>query len=87
MEEALCRCALGGWAEDDFEGVGSVAGEWRVVEEERIAGGVAALGVVAVGVSVAFEVNGLADGRVYGARRAEGGDLGVADFGEVVSAR
>jgi hypothetical protein len=46
MEEALRRCALGGWAEDDFEGIGSVAGEWRGIEKERIAGGVAALGVL-----------------------------------------
>ena len=86
MEEALRRRAFRGWAEDDFEGVGGVAGERSGVEKERIADGVAALGVAAVGVSVAFEMDGLADGRVDDLRVADGGDLRAADFGKVVEA-
>lgn len=86
MEEALRWCAFGGWAEDDFKGVGNVAGEWRGIEKKRIAGGVAAFGIFAVGVSPAFEVNSISDGRVYDLRPANGGNVLVADFGKVVKA-
>ena len=86
MEEALRRRAFRGWAEDDFEGVGGVAGERSGVEKESVTDGVAALGIAVVGVSVAFEVDGLADGGVDDLRVADGGDLRAADFGKVVEA-
>lgn len=86
VEEALRRRALRGRPEDDFECVGGVAGEWSGVEKERVAAGVAALGIGAVGVSEAFEMDGLADGRVDDLRLADGGDLRAADCGEVVEA-
>src|SRR6185437_10145389 len=85
VEEALRGRAFRRRAEDDFEGVGGKAGEWSGGEEERVAGGVSALGVGA-GVAVAFEVDGFADGRVDDLRRANGGDLRAADFCEVVEA-
>ena len=86
MEKALRGRTFRGWTEDDFEGICSVAGEWRSVKIERIARGIAAFGAAAVGIPTTFEMNRLTDRRVDHLRRTYSDDLRVTDFRQIVEA-